>query len=366
MTRVIQMRYRLLEATTALATALAIGCGGVDPPQLGNAPMLSRAATTTALIEHDIAPNDTDSAIQGLWLTKHYVSIDPAVNHGGKLFVHLPGTNNPPSSFKLVAREATRLGYHVIVLMYPNTLAITVCGNDPACEESLRLEIIDGIDRTSLIPVTRAHSIYNRLTKLLQHLDENFPNEGWSEFLKHGEPKWSKIVISGFSFGGSEATMLAKLHRVHRVTLFAAPRDADAAGLPPAWVALGATPANRYYGLVHKQDPLSALTLASWKAPLGMLQFGEAVFEDASMSSPPYGGTHMLVTERPPSTGLIANAHGSVSVDQLTPRAPDGTPALGEAWRYMLGERYADEELADDQDDQDETSVERGAADTRR
>ena len=81
MTKVIQMRYRLLEATTALATALAIGCGGADPPPPGNAPMLSRAATTTALIEHDIAPNDTDSAIQGLWLTKHYVSIDPAVNH---------------------------------------------------------------------------------------------------------------------------------------------------------------------------------------------------------------------------------------------------------------------------------------------
>src|SRR2546430_1760331 len=104
MTKVIQMRCRLLEATTALATALAIGCGA-DPPQPGRAPMLSRAATTTALIEHDIAPNDTDSAIQGLWLTKHYVSLDPAADHRGKLFVHLPGTNNPPSSFRLVARE---------------------------------------------------------------------------------------------------------------------------------------------------------------------------------------------------------------------------------------------------------------------
>jgi hypothetical protein len=250
--------------------------------------------------------------------------------------------------------------------MYPNTLAIPVCGNDPACEESLRMEIIDGRDRTNLIPVTPPHSIYNRLIKLLEHLDEKFPHEGWSKFLKHGEPKWSKIIISGFSFGGSEATMLAKLHRVHRVTLFAAPRDADAAGLPPAWVALGATPANRYYGLVHKQDPLSALTLASWKAPLGMLRFGEAVLEDASMSAPPYWGTHMLVTERLPLTGTLANAHGSVSVDQFTPRASDGTPALDDVWRYMLGERDADDELADDQDEQDETSVGHGAAGTRR
>src|SRR2546426_756817 len=152
--------------------------------------------------------------------------------------------------------------------------------------------------------------------------------------------------MSGHSFGGSEATMLAKLPRMARVTLFASPRDANTAGLPPAWVALGETPGERYYGLVHTRDPLSALTLASWRGPLGMLQFGTEAREDLSAS--PYGGTHMLLTERLPSTGSFANAHGSVSVDELTPlkKNTDGTPALNpdgtpiplliDAWRYLL------------------------------
>src|SRR2546426_8831789 len=85
-------------------------------------------------------------------------------------------------------------------------------------------------------------------------LFRSHPEEGWSQFLNDGEPNWSQIVLSGFSFGGSEAAMLAKLHRVNRVTLFAAPRDADATagGQPPPWVALGETPSERYYGLVHQ------------------------------------------------------------------------------------------------------------------
>ena len=197
--------------------------------------------------------------------------------------------------------------------------------------------------------VSRANSIDNRLTKLLERLTLDHPEEGWSQFLNDGEPNWSQIVLSGFSFGGSEAAMLAKLHRVNRVTLFAAPRDADATagGQPPPWVALGETPSERYYGLVHQQDPLSALTLTSWREKLDMQQFGEAVFEDASMSAPPYGNTHMLVTNRRTRVGTdlnpYLNAHGSAATDQFTPLDaptldyPDGKPQLRDAWRYILG-----------------------------
>src|SRR5438876_1055307 len=156
-------------------------------------------------------------------------------------------------------------------------------------------------------------------------------------------------VPASFQFLAREAARLAKLHRVNRVTLFAAPRDADATagGQPPPWVALGETPSERYYGLVHQQDPLSALTLTSWREKLDMQQFGEAVFEDASMSAPPYGNTHMLVTNRRTRVGTdlnpYLNAHGSAATDQFTPLDaptldyPDGKPQLRDAWRYILG-----------------------------
>ena len=51
-------------------------------------------------------------------------------------------------------------------------------------------------------------------------------------------------------------------------------------------------------------------------------------------STPPYGGTHTLVTDLPPQPGTLA--HGVPSNDANMPLLPDGTPVLRDAWRYML------------------------------
>jgi hypothetical protein len=54
----------------------------------------------------------------------------------------------------------------------------------------VRLEILDGTDRTPLVDVDRANSIENRLIKLLQYLDANRPGEGWGGFLDAaGQPR---------------------------------------------------------------------------------------------------------------------------------------------------------------------------------
>lgn len=339
-------RCALAAASVGLTLA---GCQDATAPHaagpLRAVPTMSDAADAPAPESVLVKPSDTDAAIQGQWLSEHYVWLDPAASGGNKLFVHMPGTKNTPSSFQRLAKEAARLGYHVIVLTYPNDWEITICNADPICEENVRLEVIDGVDRSPLIEVTQPHSIYNRLTKLLVYLANNYPEQGWSKFLEDGAPVWKRIAISGSSFGGSEAAMLAKLHRVRRVTLFAAPRDTVPGGQPPAWVALGATPAERYYGLVHDRDPLVAATLASWPL-LGMSEFGDPVYVEASV--PPYGGTHSLLTHLLPSSGSYANAHPSVSRDQFTPLGQDGiTPLLRDAWRYMLTAEDVDEEIAD-------------------
>jgi len=331
-----------------------------------------------------VAPEKADPAIvdpaisrEKQWLSEHYVWLDPAVKHREKLVVHLPGLSNMPSQFKYLAQEAARRGYHVIVLMYANTVGV---GDGPrstckfttydkaaeVCQENVRLEVLDG-KAHGAPPVHQvfpgmtaahayAHGAYHRLTKLLEHLALARPSEGWSGFL-HGRgpdrsPAWQKIVISGYSYGGAEAALIAKSHRVHRVTLFASPNDGSDAGrsprnVPGAFVALGKTPAKRYYGLVHGRDPRHELTLASWHK-LGMSKFGAAVFEDGIKSSPPYQNTHMLLTDRPAlpdqnaGTTTYANAHGSVANDQFTPLDdpkalwPAGSPLLGPVWRYML------------------------------
>lgn len=68
----------------------------------------------------------------------------------------------------------------------------------------------------------------------------------------------------------------------------------------------------------------------------GLPDPGFALVED---SLPRYGGRHVLVTnlEPPNPTNIPDPFHPSPSRDPFTPLAPDGTPLLLNAWRYLLG-----------------------------
>src|SRR2546428_1855563 len=163
-------------------------------PALAATPTMSIQANPPFVL-HQVPPASTDNNIDK-WLSDHFVWLYPGAERGEKLFVHLPGGANPiqvPASFQFLAREAARLGYHVIVLTYPNQDRgiELLCGGNPACEENVRLDIIDGGDRSfPVVDVSRANSIDNRLTKLLERLTLDHPEEGWSQFLNDGEPNW--------------------------------------------------------------------------------------------------------------------------------------------------------------------------------
>ena len=312
---------------------------------------------TRRLISHVVAPHATDPAIDRA-LDNHYAWLDPAAPSNQKLLVLLPGTATPAGAYQLVQREAAELGYHVVGLMYPNGVRLAIACAPPtadpnACFENARLEILDGIDRTSVVDVNQSNSIDNRLTKLLQYLAEHFAEEGWSHFLTHnGEPKWSRIAVSGHSQGGGEAAMIAKLRKVDRVVLFSSVPD-NVPGLgAPTWETTHATPSERYWGLAHDRDTTAFIpSLASWTA-FGMDVFGPAVVPEAS--APPYDFTHMLVTDVMPRGGFVGmNAHGSTAIDNLTPLGADGSPVLRDAWRYLLTAHSADDDDADESDEDD-------------
>jgi len=184
--------------------------------------------SSAPLVLHIVAPQATDPAIDKA-LDNHYVWLDTTVRSNHKLFVFLPGTGLTPAVYQLVQQEAARLGYHVIGLMYVNTPGLAkVCPNDPdpaACYENSRLEIIDGIDRSPWVDVNPANSIDNRLTKLLEYLITQYPDEGWERFLLGDEPKWSQIAMSGHSQGGGHAAMIAKIRLVARVVMFSSVTD---------------------------------------------------------------------------------------------------------------------------------------------
>lgn len=345
-------RRNIIAAAIGLLLA---GCQDAAGPALvGERPtMLRLAKEPLPLVSRTIVPQVTDPAID--WnppvnpncsdprCDHHHVWLDPSRASNGKLFVFMVGftPQGPrPRAHALVQQEAARLGYHVIGLMYQNNLGPGGCtgGPDPDCFGNVRLEILDGIDRSSLVNVSRANSIDNRLTKLLLYLAAQYPDEGWSRFLHKGEPKWSQIAVGGHSGGASQAALIAKIRHVNRVVLLAGPANESAQ--VAAWISIGETPAAKYFDLLHQRDSRNPAILANIDA-LTLDRFGNPVVPE--LSEPPYGGTHVLITDLEPTGGYgMDNSHLSVAVDARTPRAADGTPLLRDAWRYLLATGHRD------------------------
>src|SRR5207244_11568085 len=246
---------RNLTGSTMLLT-LALGCNPEQSVRPRSPAFEANTTPAPALVLHVVAPQATDPAIdQGL--DDHYVWLDTTARSNHKLFVFLPGTGQNPSIFQLVQQASARLGYHVIGLMYPTGGGLAkACPTTPdpiACYEDARLENIDGINRVAFLNVNVANSIDNRLTKLLQYLTRQYPDEGWDRFLLQDQPKWSQIAVSGHSQGGGNAAMIAKTRLVARVVLFSSVTDSIHAEAP-SWVATPVTPTARYHGSAPHRD----------------------------------------------------------------------------------------------------------------
>ena len=335
----------------ASITLALVGCREMTSPNdaalpLGARPLMSKAPRDPApLVRHIVAPQETDPAIK-LALAPHYVWLDTAARGNAKLLLFMPGAANQPASWQLLEQEAARMGYHVIGLMYQNDVAVvqkcTGGSVDPDCSERMRLEVLDGMDRSSFVDVTPTNSIDNRLTKLLIHLNKEFPDEGWSQFLEDGAPKWRRIAVSGQSQGAGEAALIAKLRRVDRVVMFSGPPDARVSDETDPWVAIGETPASKYFALFHDRDGFVVGIRANLEA-LQLGRFGEPVIVEGNL--PPYRETHVLFTDLKPQKGYDAlNApHQSTARDDNTPIA-NGQPLLRAAWRYLLGAHDTDDD----------------------
>ena len=284
-----------------------------------------------------VSPQSTDPAIDG-WPNSHYAYAPPAPLRQGKLFLFLPGSFGKPAHQQLVMEEAARIGLHGINLNYPNSWTVAgLCRRelDLDCFEKVRLEIIDGIDRTPLVSVNPANSIENRLAKLLVYLEHENPSEGWGAFLAaDGRPVWSSIRVAGHSQGGGHAALLGQLHAVDRVVAFGAPHDFNSRWLRTApWLsATSKTPPERIFGFNHRLDSWRVRLLA-WQAQ-GLDAFGPPTSVDGAEA--PFSGSHQLFTEVPPARP--GREHGSVVVDKNTPLDANGEPLFGPVWRFLLGD----------------------------
>ncbi len=292
------------------------------------------SAASAATVFRSIAPRTTDPAIS-TDLNAHIVAIDAEAARRGLLYVHMVGScGTPPSSLR-VLDYAARAGYLVVSLSYPNCPSVGEVAQqstDPDRHEQIRRERLYGVDTTPLITVSRANSIENRLIRLLEWLEGQYPAEGWGAFLDGGAPRWNRIAIGGHSQGAGHAPLIAKDHLVAGVLMFGGPGDRVAVGVPAPWIfEAGATSGTRMVGFTHFLDDIRPVAFESYDA-FGMNFAAPVTSVDAL--APPYRGTRSLTSTAEP--GQPGEYHGCVVVDPRLVILPDGAPLYGPVWETML------------------------------
>jgi len=313
---------------------------------------LARAEVTSI----SITPSATDSAIKTFdnphWL---YVNRDIVVEHKAglaqdrrELYLFIPGTHKKgdprgskgPSAFCDLAAD---LGYHVIVLAYPDETPASVCRNDSDRNafEEFRMAIIQG-GRSKHITVERSESIENRLIKLLQRLEKTRPRENWGQFLNEdGTIKWQSIAVGGQSQGGGHAALIAIKHRVARVICTGAPKDYNQLQDVPAafYSNESATPKGRFFAFNHRQDytgDTSPEQLLKNLEALGLDAFGPPA--DVDSEAFPYHRARILMTAYPVVTVTGSQSEGSLTA-HFSMLSPKNASRWKKVWIYMLTER---------------------------
>jgi hypothetical protein len=283
----------------------------------------------TPITERHLDPSTTGTGISNATGT-HFVITPAGAARKQSLFVFLPGTGGRPDFYTTVLRHAAGRGHYAIGLAYPNAEAVNdLCATvpSPTCQEEVRIEVVTGAPRSSLVNVTVQNSIDNRLRALLTWLDASFPNEGWSSFLQNGEVRWDRVIVAGHSQGGGHAGMIARLRVVNRAVLFSSTE-------PAPWTATTfATPATRLFGFAHRGEAGYTGISASWRL---MAMPGPVSSVDGA--TPPFGGSHQLQTGVATcrQVGPLDPEHNCVVTDQVTPVGVDGQPVFAQVWTYLL------------------------------
>jgi hypothetical protein len=293
--------------------------------------LLAPGRSSAGIEVREIDAASTDPAIDVPGIGLHYVALD-STRPASHLLLFFPGTTASPAMYATLLRRAAELGHRVIGLSYLNRESVNFdyCPDqlNTGCHKDVRIEILTGEDRSPLLSVTRANSAYYRVVALLRHLDRSYPQEGWSRFLDGEEPRWERLIVSGQSQGGGHAALTAKLHEVARAVLLSATEPA------PWTLDPSATPASRYFGLVHMLEPIQPPIIRSWNN-LGL----PGTLVDVDQQVPPYGDSQRLSASRIDCSGDPATSgfyHNCTSVEGwMPPPDANGTPAYQSAWDYL-------------------------------
>jgi hypothetical protein len=285
--------------------------GGGDGGAGGSDPGPNVDTSDPQLYETSFTPDAADPDATEV-LGTQLAFLDTRVAPRGLLVVYLHGAGVPSTCGSNAHGEMLAgLGFHVLSPCYRSDYGVANCGDDI---EGCRLEAFEGVDHHPFIDITPPNSIEVRVARGLAYVEAQNPEGDWTYFLDGDKPRWSRIVISGISHGASSAGVIG-LHRlVHRVVSLSGPLDTGQAWLkkPPM------TPIDRFFAFSHTSDAQHAGHLQSFE-DMGLP--GEPTSVDGA--SPPYGGSHRLI-----SSADTQDGHGAT-------QAGGSSPMVGNEYAYL-------------------------------
>lgn len=173
-------------------------------------------------------------------------------NNTNNLIVYLPGTTDYPALSSCLLQSVALSGKPTIGLTYAyldrgDTDRNNECAALPSVEDTVEClatqheDAIYGGDYGATVGNTNKplwqeidvrDSILGRLGILLQHLDEMYPKEGWSEYFHRDNdsslipnPILEQIIFIGHSQGAGHAAYLAQTKAMHGAVLLSGPQD---------------------------------------------------------------------------------------------------------------------------------------------
>lgn len=268
-----------------------------------------------------VLPGATNAAIKNLH-GEHIATWYKGKPDAHKLVLMIVGTNGVATKTVTLDTILSSMGYHVITLDYPNSLATFTLANDADVQafDNYRIESLTGKPVSSAIDVDSANCILNRFDKLLTYLIKNDPDGNWRQFVKNGKPVWDKIIPAGQSQGAGHAAYIAKMYKVDRVLIFSGPQDySKSFNAPAPWQAKkGPTDASRYFAFLHYKDQYNVhLQLENCKTLMETTTIDSMGIKPLT---PIVSKNHILITDIE-----TPNPHGSTTL-----------PQFKYVWEYML------------------------------
>jgi hypothetical protein len=271
----------------------------------------------------------------------NYVVINTAVNPVNKLLFYIGGTNSSPKRTTLFLKLAANLGYHVISVAYPNSVAAqTACAAsaDINCYSDFRQEVCFGTPLSASITVDTLNSLNTRAVKLIKYLHNTYPSQNWGQFVNGANLVWGKLVTSGHSQGSGNALYFAKVNEIDRCIMFSGANDySNFYNAVPSWISTAlVTPKAKLFSFLHQQDEtVPYADQIKVTQALGLWQNGDDSTSIDNASSP-YNNSHLLYTNQTPQSTVLSAFHNSTVIDMWTPLDNNNSPQFLPVWTYLL------------------------------